>query len=144
MEIAREDPATRDAVVLVDELSQALERITGASGRASSDPASLSCFVVARDAGVTVGCGGYRELGDGVVELKRMYARSGTRGVGAAILAHLEREAVTAGFRAAWLETRRVNARAVAFYERHGYARIDNYGRYVGNAEAVCLGKSLT
>jgi len=40
-------------------------------------------------------------------------------------------------------ETRLVNARAVAFYERRGYARIANYGRYRGNDAAACFGKAL-
>ncbi|RYE96151.1 MAG: GNAT family N-acetyltransferase, partial [Oxalobacteraceae bacterium] len=36
-----------------------------------------------------------------------------------------------------------VNARAVAFYERHGYAPVAPYGRYVGRAASVCLGRRL-
>lgn len=146
--IDREDPEGADARALVDELSGALERITGASGRASSDLATLrgegACFAVARDAqGRAVGCGAYRELQPGVAEIKRMYARPGTRGVGRALLAFLEAQARSAGYAHAWLETRRVNAHAVGFYERHGYVPIENYGRYVGNDAAVCLGKAL-
>jgi len=148
--VTREDPGTEAAARLIDELSEALESITGASGRASSDPASLrgegACFVLARDGtGTPVGCGGFRAFDDApqVVEIKRMYARAGTRGVGAAVLAALEREAIAQGAREAWLETRRVNARAVGFYERQGYVVIPNYGRYAGREDAVCLGKSL-
>ena len=76
-------------------------------------------------------------------EIKRMYAKPGTRGVGAALLAHLEREAQGFGYRELWLETRRVNLRAVGFYRAHGYIEIANYGRYVGRAEAICFGKRL-
>jgi len=36
-----------------------------------------------------------------------------------------------------------VNGRAVAFYERHGYRVIPNYGKYVGREDAVCIGKVL-
>jgi ribosomal protein S18 acetylase RimI-like enzyme len=32
---------------------------------------------------------------------------------------------------------------AVAFYERHGYRVIPNFGKYAGRAEAVCLGKPV-
>jgi len=63
--------------------------------------------------------------------------------VGSAVLAFLEAEAARLGYAQAWLETRLVNARAVAFYEGRGYARIANYGRYRGNAAAVCFGKRL-
>ena len=41
------------------------------------------------------------------------------------------------------LETRRVNSRAIAFYERSGYGRIAAYGRYIGRPDAVCFGKRL-
>jgi ribosomal protein S18 acetylase RimI-like enzyme len=62
--------------------------------------------------------------------------------VGAAVLAHLEAQA--AGYQALWLETRKVNSRAVAFYLKHGYVITPNYGKYVGRDEAVCFSKTLT
>lgn len=137
-----------EARVLLDELSATLQAITGDSGRSSFAADDVrgprSRFVVARDgAGVPVGCGALRPLQDGVAELKRMYARPGTQGVGASVLAHLESSARELGYRTVWLETRAANTRAVSFYERHGYRRIDNFGRYVGNAAAVCFGKEL-
>ena len=79
----------------------------------------------------------------GVGEVKRMFARPGTQGVGSAVLHFLEQEATQLGYTALRLETRRVNERAVAFYERRGYRRIANYGRYVGNDAAVCFEKVL-
>jgi len=140
------DPDDAEAQQLLAELSDILQALTGSSGRSSFSAADArgpgSRFVVARDAsGRAVGCGALRPLQPGVAELKRMYARAGTRGVGAAVLAHLETAARELGYRAVWLETRAVNTRAVAFYTRQGYRRIDNFGRYVGNAAAVCLGK---
>ena len=145
------DPGSAEAQVLVAELSAALAALTGSSGQASFSVddarAARSLFVVAKgDDGALLGCGALRplegEVGE-VGEIKRMYARPGTRAVGAALLAHLEREAQGFGYRELWLETRRVNARAVAFYVGHGYAEIPNYGKYVGRAEAVCFGKQL-
>jgi ribosomal protein S18 acetylase RimI-like enzyme len=142
------DPEHADARVLLDELSAALQAITGDSGRsgfvADDVRGPRSRFVVARDAdGHAIGCGALRPLQDGVAELKRMYAKTDGRGTGAAVLAHLEAAARELGYRAVWLETRAVNTRAVAFYERHGYRRIDNFGRYAGNAAALCFGKEL-
>lgn len=150
MRIDLEDPGSDVAVTLLDELSAALEQITGASGRASSDPASLrgegACFLVARDdSGCPLGCGGFRAL-EGepqAVEIKRMYARPGSRGVGSALLRRLEDEARARRAREARLETRLVNTRAVAFYEARGYVRIPNYGRYVGREDAACFAKAL-
>jgi hypothetical protein len=83
-----------------------------------------------------------RPLADGVAELKRMYARPGS-GAGRFVLAALERQALAFGYTEAWLEMRRVNGRAVGFYEKHGYLVIPNYGKYAGKPEAVCLGKHL-
>ncbi len=141
-------PDHTDARLLLDELSAALQAITGDSGRsgfaADDVRGPRSRFVIAQDeAGAALGCGALRPLQDGVAELKRMYARPGSHGVGAALLTHLESSARHLGYRALWLETRAVNTRAVSFYERHGYRRIDNFGRYAGNAAAVCFGKEL-
>jgi GNAT superfamily N-acetyltransferase len=144
--ISIEDPGSADAHFLIEELSATLARITGASGKASFDPddvrATKARFVVARNSdGDAVGCGAFRPLHDGMAEVKRMYARPGTIGVGSAILAFLESEARGFGYEALRLETRRVNERAINFYERRGYRRISNFGKYVGNAEAICLEK---
>jgi ribosomal protein S18 acetylase RimI-like enzyme len=64
-------------------------------------------------------------------------------GVGSAILAFLELEALKLGFAALRLEARVVNEKAVTFYERRGYSRIPNFGKYVGKEEAICFEKRL-
>lgn len=148
MTIGAEDPATPEAIALIDELSGALAAITGDSGRSSFDTRDVrvarALFVVARNAeGQAVGCGAFRPLSADVAELKRMYSRPGNPGAGSALLAFLEAAAAALGYRAIWLETRAVNQRAVSFYHARGYAQIPNYGKYVGNAAAVCLAKQL-
>lgn len=146
--ITSEDPASPDAASLIEALSQALARITGDSGKSSFDPAdvrgSRACFVVARTmAGTPVGCGALRPIDGTIAEIKRMYAVPASAGVGSAILADLESRARALGYSRLWLETRLVNRRAVALYEKHDYARIPNFGKYVGRADAVCLAKRL-
>ena len=146
--VRAEDPAGADALALVAELSAVLTAITGASGQASFDVSDVqgprACFALARDAhGRALGCGALRPLEPGVAEIKRMYARHGTSGVGSAVLRFLEDEAVARGYQALWLETRLVNRRAVDFYEARGYRRIANYGKYIGNPLAVCFEKHL-
>jgi ribosomal protein S18 acetylase RimI-like enzyme len=47
------------------------------------------------------------------------------------------------GYETLRLSTRLVNQTAVSFYERNGYRRIPNYGRYQGRDEAVCFEKML-
>ena len=36
-----------------------------------------------------------------------------------------------------------ISARAIRFYERHGYGRIPNFGPYIDRPAATCLGKEL-
>lgn len=141
------DPDAIEGRGLIAELDAALAAICGDSGAQSFDANDVrgprSVFLVARDAaGVAVGCGALRPIDDDVAEVKRMYARPGSR-AGVRLLGELERRALGFGYRAIWLETRKVNGRAVAFYERHGYRVIPNYGKYVGREDAVCLGKVL-
>jgi GNAT superfamily N-acetyltransferase len=148
IQLHAEDPAAPESVLLMEELSTALEAITGDSGKASFNAddvrGPMACFVVARDGGgAAIGCGAFRPLEPGVAEIKRMYARHGTSGVGSAVLRFLEQEAQALGYQAVWLETRLVNRRAVDFYAARGYTRIANYGKYIGNPLAVCFEKQL-
>ena len=143
-----EDPAAHESILLMEELSTALEAITGDGGKDSFDAEDvrgpMARFVIARDAsGAALGCGAFRPLEPGVAEIKRMYARHGTSGVGSAVLRFLEAEAAALGYQALWLETRLVNRRAVDFYSARGYKRIANYGKYIGNPLAVCFEKNL-
>ncbi|MBB3224369.1 GNAT family N-acetyltransferase [Pseudoduganella umbonata] len=148
IDVAAVDPASDDAVALMRELSGVLRGITGDDGSASFDAAACTVFAIARDeAGRAVGCGALRPLGGDfgeIAEVKRMYARPGSgAAVGSAVLAFLEARAAALGYRGLWLETRKVNVRAVRFYERQGYLRIPNFGKYAGNDAAVCFGKRL-
>lgn len=147
LRVALADPASLEALRLTAQLDAALSAITGDSGASSFDPRDVqgldAAFVIAWNArGEAVGCGAFRKLEGDVAELKRMYARPGS-GAGACMLADLERRAAACGYRQLWLSTRRVNTRAVGFYERHGYAPVAPWGRYVGRAVSVCLGRRL-
>ena len=144
------DPDSAEASVLVAELSAALAAITGDSGQSSFAVADVrvarSLFAVARGAdGALLGCAALRPLDElaGTGEVKRMFARPGTQGVGAALLAFVESAARDMAYAALALETRKVNRRAVAFYRKHGYKVISNYGKYIGRDDAICLGKAL-
>jgi len=147
MRVTSTDPDSLDARRLIAELDAALADITGDSGASSFDPQDCrgagAVFVIAYDTqGAAVGCGALRPLEEEVGEIKRMYARPGS-GAGAHILAALERHAAACGYRSLWLSTRRVNLRAVGFYERRGYVEVPPYGRYLGRAVSVCLGRRL-
>ncbi|STQ90831.1 GNAT family N-acetyltransferase [Iodobacter fluviatilis] len=148
MKVELADPESSEAQQLLSSLSQTLQQITGSSGTASFYLSDVkvegACFAICRlSTGVPVACGALRPLQPSVAELKRMFAMPGSKSAGSAVLAFLEQMASEFGYGEIWLETRRVNQRAVSFYERHGYRPIPNFGRYIGRAEAICLGKRL-
>lgn len=136
-----------DSQLLRDELSQTLEQIVGNPGQNSfsnwrdEDPKHI--FVVAYDANRPVGCGGIREIEPGIGEIKRMFARPGTKGVGHAILRILEETAHTFEMNLIRMETRQTNHHAITFYTRCGYEITKPYGRYIGRTDAVCFAKHL-
>ena len=103
-------------------------------------------FVVARDAdGRAVGCGGLRPLGQGEVEIKRMYVSPAARGTGVstAILRALEDQARALGSIRLVLETGTAQPDAMRFYEREGYEPIPLFGAYVGSDNSVCYARTL-
>jgi GNAT superfamily N-acetyltransferase len=109
--------------------------------------ADTTVFLLARDGdGRAVGCGALRELGDGVGEVKRMYVVPARRrsGVAGAVLAALEEEAARRGWSLLKLETGTEQPDAMAFYERHGYRRIHNFGHYAASELSVCYERPLT
>lgn len=146
--IVESRPDAPDAQRLMAQLSARLAAVTGDDGRShfAIEPAAPGAlFLLAMARGRAVGCGALRPVNGepGVAEVKRMYAATPGQGVGAALLRALEERAALAGCHAVWLETRAVNQRAVRFYLGQGYAVRDNYGPYIGRAEAVCFEKNL-
>ncbi|MFZ6750974.1 GNAT family N-acetyltransferase [Undibacterium sp. Ren11W] len=146
--ISAEDPACPDAITLMAALSVRLSQITGDPGTSSFDADDVrgarALFVVARDAaGKPLGCAAFRPMTQQSAELKRMYAVPGTLGVGSAILAHIEQQALVLGYAELCLSTRRINQHALDFYAKHGYTAIPNFGKYADNRASVCLSKRL-
>ncbi|WP_177200441.1 GNAT family N-acetyltransferase [Paraburkholderia diazotrophica] len=146
--IQREDPYSLDAQILMDELSAMLATLSGDGGQSrfcADDVCSArGAFVLARTSqGTPLGCGAFRRFDFGVAELKRVYARPNKAGVGRALLSALEAEAVAAGYHTLVLETRAVNQRAIAFYERNGYSPIDVFPSCSDLADARCFAKTL-
>jgi GNAT superfamily N-acetyltransferase len=149
-----------DAVALRAEAVADLGRRYGGDEDAKEiiDPASIVVTLLARSDGVTVGCGSVRDVsgtddgrGRGTThaaatgEVKRVYVLESHRGRGVArqLMAGLERAARQAGFRRLVLETGTAQPEAMALYAALGYAPIEAYGRYAGEADQRCFGKSL-
>lgn len=136
-----------DAAELMAELQGELNERYGADLEPGVKPSTedVELFLVARENGTALGCGALRSLGEPVVEIKRMYVRPGARGrgVGAAILAELEREAIARGFRVVRLETGPLQPEAVRLYERTGYREIPCFGAYAGAVASRCFERRI-
>ncbi|MEP6696135.1 MAG: GNAT family N-acetyltransferase [Pseudonocardiales bacterium] len=102
-------------------------------------------FLVAWLDGEAVGCGGFRTVGDGVAEVKKMYVSPAARGRGVAkgLLAALEERAAASGCGQVVLETGSVQPEAFALYTSHGYRATPPFGIYRDSPAARHLGKSL-
>ncbi len=86
-------------------------------------------FLVALDNGVVVGTGAIRRLDDRMCELKRLWllpAYQG-QGVGYRLIQQLFDFARAAGYRIVRLDTDARQERAIRFYERLGFRRIEPY-----------------
>ncbi len=106
------------------------------------DPAVA--FAVVRIDGAAVGCGAV-VVRDGAAELKRMFVDPERRGagIGTALVAFLEAEAVSRGASVARLETGIHQHAAIALYERAGYAMRGPFGDYVEDPMSVFMEKPL-
>ncbi|NNE12969.1 MAG: GNAT family N-acetyltransferase, partial [Ilumatobacter sp.] len=104
-------------------------------------------FVVAVAGGDTIACGGIVRVDDETAEIKRMWVHADWRGVGLGrrMLARLEGEVATLGYRQVVLDTNEVLIEAVAMYERAGYRPIERYNDnpYAHHWFAKPLGPSL-
>jgi GNAT superfamily N-acetyltransferase len=147
IEVKQSNPTTQEAVNLLAELSVTLEQITGCSGSQSFENSDVALpraiFLVAFQHGNAVGCGALRFLSEETCEIKRMYAKAPSKGVGTAILLELEKYAANFGYKRICLETRVQNRRAVSFYLKNSYLVCENFGRYLGRSECVCFEKFI-
>ena len=133
-------------------LTEALDRDLGARYGERMDffgrynhSADVACALVARLDGEPAGCGCFKPLTDGRVEIKRVFVLSVLRkkGVARAVLRELENWARELGYREAVLETGVLQPEALLLYEAAGYGRIPNYEPYIGVDESVCFRKAL-
>lgn len=147
IEIKITTPFDESVIPLIDDLSKDLGNRFGSDGKNSfqewEEKNPKFIFAKAYKNQETVGCGAIRPISDKIAELKRMYSKYKRMGIGVSVLSFLEDKANEIGYSEIWLETRKLNNEACNFYLNNGYTIINNYGKYIGNPEAVCFGKKL-
>ncbi len=102
-------------------------------------------FLVGREDGVPVACGGISRYVASTAELRRMYVTPGARGRGLSrlLLEALEDQARALGYDTLRLETGYLQAAAIHLYERAGYTPIERYGPFVDDERSRCYEKRL-
>ncbi len=147
-DIAKTSPDAPEALALIAGSEAELASLYIPEHRFAFSPQELIdagvVFLVARENGVPVACGGIAPL-DGYAELKRIYVVPERRGSGAAaaILSALEDEARPPGLPLARLETGAASPAAIRLYTREGYTRRGPFGSYAENGSSVFMEKRL-
>ena len=102
-------------------------------------------FLVARRAGVAVGCGALRVDPQGYGEVKRMFVVQTSRGlkIGKRILERLEEQARQEGLALLRLETGVHQPEAIGLYRRSGFVECEAFGSYRPDPLCVFMEKSL-
>ena len=102
-------------------------------------------YLVAYMEQAPVGCGAIRPLEGGAAEVRRMFVTRTNRGRGVArrLLGELEERALLLGYTVLRLETGYKQVPAIRLYESAGYARIEAFGQYAGDATSVCFEKPI-
>jgi GNAT superfamily N-acetyltransferase len=100
-------------------------------------------FLVVREEGRAIACGGVARFDETRGEVKRMYVvpEARGRGLGRLVLEALEREARRLGYHGLVLETGTAHEEALGLYRSSGYERIPCYGVYATRAISVCFEK---
>lgn len=150
-EISPVDPREPDAAELIRSMSAEISALYDhkIDGHGHFKPEDVlvsgSGFLVGRVGDRAVACGAFRPLEPGIAEIKRMFVMPEHRGRGYSkqMLTTLERLARETSYTIVRLETRPLQAAAIALYEKLGYVRIPNYGMYAGRDGCICFEKAL-
>jgi len=105
---------------------------------------AIKHVVLAYEGERPVGCGAIKQYDAVTMEVKRMYVlpEGRQKGIASKILVELEHWAGELSRERCVLETGKNQPEAIALYHKSGYARIPNYGQYVGIENSVCFEKA--
>ena len=146
--LVRTDSDNKDFIFLVRFLDKELAELDGdehAFYAQLNKTDKIKHAIVAYENDKPVSCGAIREYSPASTEIKRMYTLPEFRGNGIAtrILAALETWAAELCYQKCILETGKRQPEAIRLYEKNGYKRTTNYGKYAGVENSVCFEKNI-
>ena len=148
MQVLRTTSENKHFICLIEQLDKYLTVLDGEEhdfyNQFNGIDLLKNCIVI-YDKDKTIACGAIKKMDDTSYEVKRMYVIPEVRGKGVAthILKELETWAKELGATHCILETGKRMQDAVQLYTKNGYARIENYGPYVGVENSVCFKKDF-
>jgi putative acetyltransferase len=148
--IARESPRQADVAVLIRQSDILMAALYPAESNHLVDIDALAQphvhVLVAREEGRALGCGAFVLGADGQAEMKRVFVDPTARGKGVAraIMAALEREAVSLGVTLMQLETGIRQPEAIALYRKFGYVERGPFGAYQPDPLSLFMEKRLS
>ncbi len=139
------EPGLSLVAALLDELRSRYDAEDDDAPSADDLAPPIGVFFVALRDDVPIGCGGLKDFGDGIGEVKRMYVVPQQRrhGVARLVLAHVESEARERGYRELRLETGALQPEAIALYTSAGYELMPCWGVYEHAPWSRCMAKVL-
>lgn len=143
LRVVRRIPGDADLAML---LEQSLAELRDRHGpQAGSPVADGAQYYVAYQMDRAVACAALMTIGADLVELKRMYVPAAFRGRGIAreLLSCLETLVLSLDIDRLRLQTGTRQPEAVSLYEGSGYQRVQPWGKYAKDSNALCFEKRL-
>ena len=148
IKLIRTDSENKDFIDLVELLDAELAELDGDEHvfyAQLNKTDKIKQVVVAYENDKPISCGAIREYSPTITEVKRMYTVPEGRGKGIAtkVLIELEKWAAELSYQKCILETGWRQPDAIRLYEKNGYNRISNYGKYAGMENSICFEKEI-
>ena len=148
IKLIRTDSDNKDFIHLVKQLDAELAILDGdehAFYAQLNKTDKIKHMIIAYENEKPISCGAIREYSPTIMEVKRMYTMPESRGKGIAtkVLNELEKWASELSYQKCILETGWRQPDAIRLYEKNGYKRISNYGKYAGIENSVCFEKDI-
>ncbi|TGL60630.1 GNAT family N-acetyltransferase [Leptospira sarikeiensis] len=149
IKIKLEDPNSKSAVSMMNALWEEIQTRYGFQApnpmKGEDFQGPKTGFWIAESEENPIGSIAIVPWNDSVAELDVMYVDPKFRGTGVAsdLIISLENFAKENGFTSIRLRAGAPQPEALRFYEKHGYSRIDSFGRWASDETAWCYEKKI-